>query len=592
MDQAGQIREKIDIVSLISEYIPLKKMGANFKANCPFHQETTPSFVVSPERQIWHCFGCGKGGDCFSFVMEYENMEFPEALRALAKKAGVTIQESSYQRGASSQKEKIYKLNAQAAKFYNFLLTKHSIGKNALKYLLEKRGLNAALIDTYSLGFSPNDNSLSKYLINKKNSTKEDLVEAGLSIVKNGRVLDFFRGRIMFPLADHRGNIVGFSGRAMDDNNSSKYINTRETAVYHKGSLFFGFESAKEAIKKDGAIVVEGEFDALSSFKEGIRNVVAIKGTALTENQANLLSRFTKKITLCLDQDSAGFEATKRSLSPLEKAGMTINVLTLEEKDPDEQLKKNPSFFKKALRESTGVYDFIISKTISSNDIKSGEGIKNITQDLLPYIAQIQNEIVKEHYLKKLATALDTSYQSLTKEIDKIVSVKKESLVSLPSDLPVARKNRREILEQYIMSLVIQNEKAKEFIEKEKKFFSLYEFEIPAFSKIFKTLNEYFEKNLPAGRQGNTFNPSEFANFLPEELIPNFDSCFLFPLPKFEEEKDLEKEIKKVEEELLKLYVKGKMDIIAEKIKEEKDKDKAKNLQKEFARLVSLLSKE
>ncbi|HKC14793.1 MAG TPA: DNA primase, partial [Patescibacteria group bacterium] len=511
MDQAGQVREKIDIVSLISEYIPLKKMGANFKANCPFHQENTPSFVVSPERQIWHCFGCGKGGDCFSFVMEYENMEFPEALRTLAKKAGVTISESTYQKGVYSQKEKIYKLNSQAAKFYNFLLTQHPIGKTALEYLVKKRGLNEALIDTYSLGVSPNDNSLSKYLMGKKGHKKEDLVEAGLSIVKNGRILDFFRGRIMFPLSDHRGNIVGFSGRSMDESNSSKYINTKETAVYHKGSLFFGLESAKEEIKKEGAIVVEGEFDALSSFKEGIKNVVAIKGTALTENQANLLSRFTKKITLCLDQDSAGFEATKRSLAPLEKAGMTINIMVLEEKDPDEQLKKNPGIFKKALKESVGAYDFIISKTLLTNDIKTAEGIKNVTQDLLPYIAQIQNEIVKEHYIKKLAQELDTSYQSLTKEIGKIEGSKKDSSAGLVPSSPVAKRYRREILEQYILSLIIQNENVKDLLDEEEKFFSSYEFDNLAYNKISDNLKTYFEKK-------KSFNSSEFANFLPEEL--------------------------------------------------------------------------
>ena|SRR5258708_2096684 len=583
MDQAGQVREKIDIVSLISEYIPLKKMGANFKANCPFHQENTPSFVVSPERQIWHCFGCGKGGDCFSFVMEYENMEFPEALRTLAKKAGVTISESTYQKGVYSQKEKIYKLNSQAAKFYNFLLTQHPIGKTALEYLVKKRGLNEALIDTYSLGVSPNDNSLSKYLMGKKGHKKEDLVEAGLSIVKNGRILDFFRGRIMFPLSDHRGNIVGFSGRSMDESNSSKYINTKETAVYHKGSLFFGLESAKEEIKKEGAIVVEGEFDALSSFKEGIKNVVAIKGTALTENQANLLSRFTKKITLCLDQDSAGFEATKRSLAPLEKAGMTINIMVLEEKDPDEQLKKNPGIFKKALKESVGAYDFIISKTLLTNDIKTAEGIKNVTQDLLPYIAQIQNEIVKEHYIKKLAQELDTSYQSLTKEIGKIEGSKKDSSAGLVPSSPVAKRYRREILEQYILSLIIQNENVKDLLDEEEKFFSSYEFDNLAYNKISDNLKTYFEKK-------KSFNSSEFANFLPEELVPAFDSCYLMPLPKFEDEKSFSKEVEKVKQELFSLGIKSKREVLSRKIVEEKDKAKQKQLQKELDRLNSSAS--
>lgn len=584
MDQAGQVREKIDIVSLISEYVPLKKMGANFKANCPFHQENTPSFVVSPERQIWHCFGCGKGGDCFSFVMEYENMEFPESLRTLAKKAGVDLKESTYQKGAYSQKEKIYKLNSLAGKFYNFLLTEHKIGKIALEYLTKKRGLNPNLINTYSLGFSPSDNSLSKYLTGKKGYKKEDLIEAGLGFIRNGQIVDFFRGRIMFPLSDHRGNVVGFSGRALDENNSSKYINTKETPVYHKGSLFFGLESAKDAIKKeDAAIIVEGEFDVLSSFAQGIKNVVAIKGTALTENQANLLSRFTKKIILCLDKDSAGFDATKRSLAPLEKNGMTINIATLLEKDPDEQLKKDPIVFKKAIKDAVGVYDFIISKTISQNDTKSGEGIKNITQELLPYLAQIQNEIVKEHYIKKLAEGLDTSYASLQKEIDKLETPKKASLVNPVQDPLGAKKNRREILEQYMLALVIQNEKAKRLIEAEKKFFSFYEFDNSAYNKIFKNIKTYFEKK-------NSLKSGEFANFLPEELLPAFDTCYLLPLPKLETAEDFEKELKKVKSELTTMYVKQKMEKLALEIKEEKDKKQAKGLQKEFAKLSELLN--
>ena len=585
MDQAGQIREKIDLVSLISEYVPLKKAGSNFKTNCPFHEESTPSFVVSPERQIWHCFGCGKGGDCFSFLMEYENMEFPEALRSLAKKVGIVINESSFQKSAYSQKEKIYKLNSLASKFYNFLLTKHSAGKKALEYLIKERGLNLNLINTYSLGFSPSDNSLSKYLISKKGYKKEDLLEAGLSFIRDGNVWDFFRGRIMFPLSDHRGNIVGFSGRGLTDHDQPKYINTKETPVYHKGSLFFGLESAKEEIKKEGAIVVEGEFDALSAFKEGIKNVVAIKGTALTENQANLLARFTKKVILCLDQDLAGFEATKRSLSPLEKNGMTINVLTLKEKDPDEQLKKDPVVFKKALKEQIGVYEFLISKIISANNIKSAEGIKNVTEDLLPYFSQIQNEIVKEHYIKKLASDLDTSYSSLQKELDKIESSRKELSATTVQSPQINKKNRREILEQYFLALIIQSGEAPKIIDSKKTFFLSYNFDNPAYGKIFKNLESYLEKK-------KILKPSEFANFISKELLPAFDSCYLLPIPKFEEKENLAKELKKVEDELFIFSIKNQMEKIASKIKEEKDKKQAKSLQKQFSHLVSLLPKQ
>lgn len=556
MDQVSEIREKIDLPTLISEYIPLKKAGSNFKTNCPFHQEKTPSFVVSPERQIWHCFGCGKGGDAFSFLMEYENMDFPEALRSLAKKTGVKLQEFGFQSGLSSQKEKIYKINSLAAKFYNFLLTKHKIGRPALDYLTKKRELNLKLIDTYSLGFSPNDNSLSKYLINKKGYKKEDLVEAGVSYIVHSDAIDFFKGRIMFPLTDHRGNIVGFSGRALDDNAASKYINTKETLVYHKGSLFFGLDSAKDEIKKEeSAIIVEGEFDVLSAFKNGIKNIVAIKGTALTESQANLLSRFTKKVVLCLDQDEAGLEATKRSLVPLEKNGMAIDILELSEKDPDEQLKKSPAVFKKAIKKTQSVYDFMIKKAFSIFDPKSSDSKRKITNELLPIIGGIENEVVKEHYIRTLANDLNTSFESLSKELEKLKTKKeKEENIIVAKDNG-QKKPRREILENFFLALFLQDEDPKSFFEKEKEFLGDYRFDNPAIERIVELVKEYFEKNAK-------WDIKKFSKRIPAELAPMLDLSFLYPIQKFESEELKKHYLGKIEEELM--FFKAKSEKISQ----------------------------
>jgi len=539
MDQVSEIREKIDLPTLISEYIPLKKIGSNFKTNCPFHQEKTPSFVVSPERQIWHCFGCGKGGDAFSFLMEYEKMDFPEALRTLAKKTGVKLADSSFQKGVFSEKEKIYKINSQAAKFYNFLLTKHKIGSEALNYLIKKRGLNLKLINNYSLGFSSHDDSLSKYLIGKKGYKKEDLIAAGLSYLRNGKVSDFFRGRIMFPLTDHRGNIVGFSGRSLTDG-ESKYINTKETLVYHKGSLFFGLDTARDEIKKkESAIVVEGEFDALSAFKNGIKNIVAIKGTALTENQANLLSRFTKKVILCLDQDEAGFEATKRSLSSLEKNGMSIDIVVLSQKDPDEALRKNPATFKTALRKAQSVYDFLVEKSLKKGK-ETAEEKRSIVTELLPIFAQIENEVVKEHYIRVLADKINTSFESLLKEIEKIKTLKEKSEINL---ITKNKRNRREILEEFYLSVFLQNENPKEFLEKEKDFLEKYKFDNDAINRIFKYAKEYLDKKLK-------LDIKKFSEKIPTELLSIVDLCFLFPVPKFESEEIKERYLSKIKDEL------------------------------------------
>ena len=547
MDQAQQIREKIDIVSFISEYLPLKKAGRNFKANCPFHNENTPSFVVSPERQIWHCFGCGKGGDAFTFLMEYENMEFPESLRALAKKAGVVLRETGFRKGEYSEKEKIYSINSQALKFYQFILTKHQAGKSALSYLINKRKINKGMIETFSLGFSPNAGSaLSDYLLTKKGYKNKDLLTFGVSYERGGKLYDFFRGRIIFPLFDHRGNVTGFSGRSLDDKNLPKYINTKETPVYHKGSMFFGLNSAKDEIKaKQDAIIVEGEFDTISLYMEGLKNVVAIKGTALPENQVNLLSRFTPKVTLCLDQDNAGFEATRRSLEVLEKKGLTASIVVLKNaKDPDEAIKKNPAEFKKKVKEAIGVYDFLIDKFTKESSKDTALGKKKITDNLLPLISNISNEIIKEHYLKNLSKIIDVSLESLAKEVDKLSKVGGEDKIIIPKK---DKRTRRELLEEYLLALVIQSQNLSLALEAADKNLGGYKFEVPSYQKVIEFIKT------KAGKQGNV-EAKKILEMLPKELKQAFDTCFLYPLPQFLSEEKYFQEIEKKAQELFEFY--------------------------------------
>lgn len=590
MDQVEQIREKINIVALISEHISLKKMGRNLKSTCPFHNEKTPSFVVSPERQIWHCFGCGKGGDVFTFLMEYENIEFPEALRILAKKTGIELKDYSFNKGAQSKKEKILELNDKAYKFYSYLLTKHPIGKKALNYLLEKRKMPKGLIESFGIGYSPEAKSgLTDYLIKKKKINKKDLFDAGLAFESRGRIFDFFKGRIMFPLKDHRGNIVGFSARLLKDSKDSvgpKYINTKETPAYHKGDLFFGLDKAKEDIKKqDQAIIVEGEFDVISCFKEGIKNVIAIKGTALTESQAALLSRFCQKVTLCLDQDSAGLEATKRSLLVLEKRGLVTTIITATQgKDPDEIINKDPILFKKAIKEEVGIYDFLIEKIISQNDKKTSLGKKTISDELLNFFSQIGNEVVKEHYLKKLSTEIDTSFESLQKQLDKIQTGKKAEEVIVSKK---KRKNRRETLEEYLLTLIIQRQDAKELFKLTIDQLKDYEYELLSVQKIIDRLKTYF-KNL------DDFDHKKFAKGLPKELLPVFDKSFIFPLSEFESKDQVTSEIEKITKELRLMYLHKEIDELSKKLKlakGNKKKEDIESLEKKIKELISKLPK-
>ncbi len=596
MDEVSQIRERIDIVSFISEYIPLKKMGRNFKANCPFHNEKTPSFVVSPERQIWHCFGgCSKGGDVYTFLMEYENLEFVEALRILAKRTGIELRESGFNAGISSKKETIYKLNKAALDFYHYVLTKHAVGKKALAYLTEERKLDTRLIETFMLGFSPGDGvSLSNYLINKKRYKKEDLIEAGLasypsaSLRTSSGVMDFFRNRVMFPLFDHRNNITGFSGRAVEEPFAGgKYINTRDTIVYHKGSMFFGLNTAKEEIKKlDKAIILEGELDVIACFSQGISNAIAVKGTALTENQVALVSRFTNNVCLCFDLDDAGYSATKRSLEVLEKKGINITTCVFENaKDADEAIKKDPISFKKSIQKDIPVYDYIFSKTFSSFEKNKVEGKRKITSELLPIFAKITNEIVKEHYLRKLSLDIDVSLEALLREIEKI---EKKEVVK--DDVFVVKKDKRtriEVLEDYLMALIVQCDNPKPILEGCLAILKDYKFKTDSYQKIIGHLLNFFKSN-------RKFDSGIFLHLLPKELASSFDASYLFPLSKLDDDEKYKKEVKKAAGELRMLFLKDRIrEISVSLAKGEKDEDlkKIRDLEGELALAVNLLGK-
>jgi DNA primase len=465
------------------------------------------------------------------------------------------------------------------------VLTELPAGKEALAYLLQKRKINKGIIDTFQLGFAPSSgNALSNYLLKKKSYKNRDLISAGVSLERGSQCYDFFRGRIIFPLFDHRGNVTGFSGRALNDNDQPKYLNTRETAVYHKGSMFFGLNTAKDEIKqKQDAIIVEGEFDAIALYMEGIKNAVAIKGTALTENQVALLSRFTPKVTLCLDQDNAGFEATRRSLEVLEKKGMTTSIIVIKDgKDPDEALKKNPSGFKKALRESLGVYDYLVDKFVAENNKDSAQGKKAIADNLLPLFANISNEIIKEHYLKKLSSIFEISLESLLKEVEKLKKKDLEDKIAIPQK---DKRARREVLEEYLIALIVQSSNPQKALEDNQESLTLYQFATPSLGKLLENLKTFLKTSAE-------LNQEKFAKLLSKELVQSFDTCFLFPLPKLEADKYIE-EIQKVIKELLTLFIKERVNFITAEIKiKEKNKDhNTEGLRAELSKLITSLPK-
>lgn len=588
MDQIAEIREKIDIVSFIAEYLPLKKAGRNFSALCPFHTEKSPSFVISPERQIWHCFGCQKGGDIYTFLMEYDRMEFGEALRQLAKQAGVELKQHVADTGLSAKKEGLYKINALAAEYYHYILTSHAAGKKALAYL-KNRGIHDKLLKTFKLGFAPiSGRALSQYLLQKKGYAKEDLIEAGLVYERGQSVSDFFRGRLIFPLISQHDNVLGFSGRLLDEAKGygGKYINTRDTLVYHKREHFFGLNVTKDAIRKaDQAILVEGEFDVMSCFQEGISNVVAVKGTALTEQQIRLLGRYAQKISICFDGDSAGQEAIKRSLPLLEKKGLQTTVILIPSgKDPDESLRTEPGAFKDAVKHDKNVYDYLFDHLQEKFGTTTPDGKQQMAEGLLPLINGIENAIIREHYLRKLATAIATSYDSILKELDRVTK-KETKEVKIPRTK--LQRTREEVLEEYLLALVLQN---KLVFEEGMRAVTLLGESVTGMSAGQKLLTLIAKES----EKGEVFDQKQFGNILPKELVTIYDTALLFPLPTFPDDKKNKEEITKVATDLRNVYLKHRLKVLGAEItvleQEGKDEEAAQR-KEEYSKFVMLLRK-
>lgn len=550
-NQIEEVKSKTDIVSLLSEYLELKKAGRNYKTNCPFHGEKTPSFMISPELQMYKCFGCSKSGDVFTFLEEHEGMEFGEALKYLADKAGVKL--ISFKPEATSEREKIIEINKNALNFYQYVLTSHPRGKKALDYLIKDRGLNLQTIKQFKIGYSPEDYSaLSNYLLNKKKYKPEELVKAGLLV---GRGIDRFRGRVIFPLFDHRDNVIGFSGRLLPWVNSEmgKYINSPDTPAYHKSNVLYGLNISKSSIRDDKfAIIVEGELDMISSYKAGIKNVIAIKGSALTENQIRLIGRFTKTIILSLDSDFAGDEAAKKGAISASNLGFEVRVACLQGyKDPDEIARKDPDKYRKEINEAVPIWDFLIDSSIKKYGLVSGEDKKKISQETIPLLASIEDKIVQAHYVEVLARKLSVPAEAVISEIEKKPQAKQVDEIS---NLSKQDKSRRQLLEEKLLvNLVFQ--KSKRLFTKEIK-------DLISTRLILKII-DYLQKK----------------EKLPAELSAGYNEIVLAN----PEEENLSAIIK----ELGILSIKDKLEQLAEKIKTDENN---KSLLEEFNQLTKQLS--
>ena len=412
-DAKEEVRSKLNIEDVIGEYVQLKRAGRNFKGLSPFSGEKSPSFFVSPEKNIWHDFSSNKGGDVFSFVMEAEGLDFRQALEHLARKAGVDLSmyEDKNSQQLAARKKKLFKANDLAAKYYQQSMLKN---KAAIDYIFKKRGLSKQVVQDFRIGYAPDTgNALVNTLI-KRDFSKKELADAGLTNRYGG---DMFRGRMTVPLMDAAGQVIGFTGRILQDApNAPKYLNTPATLLYDKSRHIFGLSQAKEAIRTKGYVVaVEGNLDVISSHQAGVKQTVATAGTAMTEHHLRALKRLTTDVRLAYDGDKAGIAATERAIGLASPMGIDLTIISLPDgaKDPDELIKQDKAAWQRAIDEAVPAVDWILDQYQQRVDVSSATGKRTFTTAALNIIKALDDPVERDHYEQKVAQIIGSSLSAI-----------------------------------------------------------------------------------------------------------------------------------------------------------------------------------
>lgn len=460
MDPKDEIKAKVDIVELIGEYVKLKKAGKNFKGLCPFHTEKTPSFMVSPERQSWHCFGCQKHGDSFSFLMEMEGMDFPEALRTLGTRVGIEIQSRDIRFESTSIKERILAVNSLAQSYFHYLLTSHETGRRGRAYL-SKRGLLDETIQAFQLGYAPNSWDATSKFLQTKGFSANELLHAGLLVPSDrGRPYDRFRGRVIFPLRDIHGNVVGFAGRTLTEE-SVKYVNTPETPVFIKGRTLFGLDQTKQDIRMaKNAVLVEGEIDMLMAYQDGVKWTVAVKGTALTDDQIQLLKRYTNEAIVCFDPDVAGTSATLRGIERAHALGLAVSVVSLPQGlDPADYVLKYPGTLESKLAQNRPLYDFWMETVIGQFQLENPTQKRRAVEMFLPILAGIESRIEQSLITERFATLVGVDIGVVKQELTRHYRPRYRDIAT-PPELPVPASLLHE-REQYFFTVLFLRKRMK-----------------------------------------------------------------------------------------------------------------------------------
>jgi DNA primase len=490
MAEAGSFAEKVkqqaDIVRVVGEYVQLKKAGQNFRGLCPFHSEKTPSFNVHPTRQIYHCFGCGKGGDVFNFVMEMEKCEFPDAIRIVAEKCGIPVprkkERSPEERKENQQRGALVEMHREAQAFFVKQLEETLEGKAARAYL-EDRGLDKDAITRFGIGYAPSGGDVLLRFLKSKYAEKL-LTESGLvSRDQSGRLFDRFRRRITFPIANESGKIVAFGCRALGDD-QPKYLNSPETPIYSKSNVLYHLDRAKDALRRqDFAVLVEGYMDAIAVARAGISNVVASCGTSLAEPQIKLLGRFTKRVVVNYDPDTAGQSATERSISLLLEHDFEVRVLALPGKaDPDKFVREQGAdAYMKVLKEAPPYVDYLIARA-RHMDLSTGEGKLRAVNFLLPYVQKIPNRLLRSEWATRIAQQLRLEEPVLRAALSKAASERRSEVRTQPELVgraakPAERRLIRMLAEaegfRHELAQQLQNARPYQGLETEKIFTAL-----------------------------------------------------------------------------------------------------------------------
>ena len=421
-DAKEEVRAKLNIEDVVGEYVQLKRAGRNFKGLSPFSGEKTASFFVSPDKHIWHDFSSNKGGDVFSFVMEVEGMDFRQALEHLARKAGVdlSIYESSGSRDLAQRKKRLHQANDLATIYYQQSLLKN---QHALEYVFKKRKLSKKIVEDFRIGYAPTSGDALVRFLDKKGFSKKEVADSGLT---NRFGSDMFRGRMMVPLMDATGQVIGFTARIIDDDpNAPKYLNTSQTLLYDKGRHVFGLSQAKEAIRtNDYAVIVEGNLDVVSSHQADVKQVVATAGTAMTDNHLRALRRLTGNVRLAFDGDKAGIAATERAIPIASEVGVELTIITLpgDAKDPDELIQQDITLWQKAIDSSQPAVDWILDQYSKREDIATAAGKRNFTTAALNVVRGLKDPVEQDHYEKKIADMIGSSLDAVKAKLISIAA--------------------------------------------------------------------------------------------------------------------------------------------------------------------------